>query len=79
MPADVAPLMPALLTPGAAEALAVKTFRILKTSDSQPAAALAAALRDYQAPVPLEVIESQIRLAIAEATDLSFVPALWRK
>jgi hypothetical protein len=29
--------------------------------------------------VPLEVIESQIRLAIAEATDLSFVPAIWRK
>ena len=78
MPDDIAPLMPSLLTPGAAEALAVKTFRILKTSATDPAPALAAALRDYQAPVPLEIIESQIRLAIAEATDLSFVPAVWR-
>jgi len=79
MPAEGAPLMRSSLTPGAAEALAVKTFRILKTAASEPAAALVAALRDYQAPVPPEVIESQIRLAIAEATDLSFVPAVWRK
>ncbi|MBN8459000.1 MAG: AAA family ATPase [Verrucomicrobia bacterium] len=78
MPEAVTPLMPSLLTPGAAEALAVKTFRILKTGTADPVAALTAALRDYQAPVPLEVIESQIRLAIAEATDLSFVPAMWR-
>ena len=78
MPEAVAPLMPSLLTPGAAEALAVKTFRILKTGTADPVAALTAALKDYQAPVPLEVIESQIRLAIAEATDLSFVPAMWR-
>ena len=78
MPEPVAPLMPSLLTPGAAEALAVKTFRILKTGTADPVAALTAALRDYQAPVPLEVIESQIRLAIAEATDLSFVPTVWR-
>ncbi len=79
MPEVVAPLMPSLLTPGAAEALAVKTFRILKTGTADPVAALAAALKDYQAPVPLVVIESQIRLAIAEATDLSFVPSMWRK
>ena len=79
MPDGIASQVPTLLTPGAAEALAVKTFRILKTGTADPAAALAAALQDYQAPVPLEVIESQIRLAIAEATDLSFVPAIWRK
>lgn len=82
LPAELPPglesRMPALLTPGAAEALAVKTFRILKTGTADPVAALTAALNDYQAPVPLEVIESQIRLAIAEATDLSFVPAIWR-
>lgn len=78
MPEVVAPLMPSLLTPGAAEALAVKTFRILKTGTADPTSALTAALKDYQAPVPLEVIESQIRLAIAEATDLSFVPSVWR-
>jgi hypothetical protein len=79
MPDAIQPLIPTLLTPGAAEALAVKTFRILKTGTADPVAALTAALHDYQAPVPLEVIESQIRLAIAEATDLSFVPAIWRE
>ena len=78
VPEGVAPLMPTLLTPGAAEALAVKTYRILKTSTTEPVSALATALQDYQAPVPPAVIESQMRLAIAEATDLSFVPAIWR-
>ena len=41
-------------------------------------AALAAALRDYQPPVPLTVIHDQIALAVAEATDLSFVPERFR-
>ena len=39
---------------------------------------LAAALRDYQPPVPLGVIHDQISLAVAEATDLSFVPERFR-
>ena len=40
--------------------------------------ALEAALRDYQSPVPPSVIQSQIALAVAEATDLSFVPERFR-
>ena len=50
-----------------------------RRSDTFQGRTVYTALQDYQAPVPLEVIESQIRLAIAEATDLSFVPAIWRK
>ncbi|MEO7098170.1 MAG: ATP-binding protein [Luteolibacter sp.] len=70
--------IPDLLTPGAAEALSVKLYRTLKTGAASPVEALAAALRDYQAPVPLSVIQAQITLASAEATDLSFVPERFR-
>jgi hypothetical protein len=80
-PADFAPLtaqIPLLLTPGAAEALAVKLYRALRTSAHTPAAALAACLADYQPPVPQEVMAFQIDLAIKEASDLDFVPAALR-
>ncbi len=70
--------IPDLLTPGAAEALSVKLYRALKTGAADATAALAAALRDYQPPVPLAVIHDQISLAVAEATDLSFVPERFR-
>jgi hypothetical protein len=70
--------IPDLLTPGAAEALSVKLYRALKTGGASPQAALSAVLADYQAPVPLHVIESQIALAVAEATDLAFVPERFR-
>ena len=70
--------IPDLLTPGAAEALSVKLYRTLKTGATSPVEALAAALRDYQAPVPLSVIQAQITLASVEATDLSFVPERFR-
>ena len=70
--------IPDLLTPGAAEAISVRLYRALKTGSPSPAEALAAALKDYQPPVPLEVIERQIALAVAEATDLAFVPARFR-
>ena len=40
--------------------------------------ALAAALCDYQPPVPVSVIQEQIALAVAEATDLGFVPERFR-
>lgn len=71
--------IPDLLTPGAAEALSVKIYRTLKTGATGPDDALATALRDYQPPVPVAVIESQIALAVAEATDLAFVPERFRK
>jgi len=72
-------LMPVLLTPGAAETLAVKIYRLVRTSNCSPLDAFRSCLTDYQNPVALETLESQIRLAIAEASDLEFVPARFRE
>ncbi|MBI4914474.1 MAG: ATP-binding protein [Acidobacteria bacterium] len=66
--------VPELLTPGAAEALAVKAYRLSRTQGLEPLAALAACLEGYQVPVPRDVMEFQIGLAVREATDLDFVP-----
>jgi SpoVK/Ycf46/Vps4 family AAA+-type ATPase len=66
--------LPVLLTPGAAEALVVKAYRHARTRKVAPAAALAACLEGYQNPVPADVLELQMRLAVREATDLTFVP-----
>ena len=70
--------MPTLLTPGAAEALVVKAYRHARTEKTSPAVALAACLEGYQNPVPADVLEAQMRLAIREATDLAFVPPAFR-
>ena len=78
LPENFRSSIPDLLTPGAAEALSVKLYRALKTGAATPEAALTAALSDYQAPVPITIIEDQIALAVAEATDLSFVPDRFR-
>jgi len=72
------PLMPLLLTPGAAETLAVKIYRLVRTSHSTLPSVLKSCLADYQNPVPLDTLESQIRLAVAEASDLDFVPQQFR-
>jgi len=74
LPEEFRQSIPDLLTPGAAEALSVKLYRSLKTGAANPNAALTAALRYYQPPVPVAVIQEQIALAVAEATDLGFVP-----
>ena len=66
--------LPQLLTPGAAEALVVKAYRVARTEKVPAARALARSLRGYQSAVPQDVLELQIRLAIREATDLEFVP-----
>jgi hypothetical protein len=66
--------LPLMLTPGAAEALVVKAYRIARTGNIPGGAALARALVDYQNPLPEDVLEKQMRLAVREATDLSFVP-----
>lgn len=82
--------MPLWLTPGAAEALAVKVYRRVAVGGSgagkggagagtvnqavTPIVALREALDDYQNPVPREVMEFQIGLAVREASDLEFVP-----
>jgi hypothetical protein len=72
--AALEPQLPLLLTPGAAEALAVKVYRLAKTRGQGAAQALEACLAGYQPPVPSDVLEFQMRLAIREATDLAFVP-----
>ena len=70
--------MPVWLTPGAAESLAMKLFREVKTSGLDAAEALARTLEDYQPPVPEDVMRFQIQLALREASDLDFVPAAFR-
>lgn len=72
------PKMPTLLTPGAAEALVVKAYRHSKTANVGGGAALEASLVGYQNPVPADVLEFQMRIAIREATDLGFVPPAFR-
>ena len=66
--------IPDWLTPGAAEALAVKVYRMVKTKQLTPQAALAEALETYQPAVSRETMEFQVGLAVSEASDLSFVP-----
>jgi hypothetical protein len=70
--------LPTMLTPGAAEALVVKAYRISRTENVPPANALARALEAYQNPVPQDVLEKQMRMAVRESTDLSFVPETLR-
>ncbi len=66
--------LPVLLTPGAAEALAVKVYRQVRTANVTPIEALATCLQGYQPPVAPDVLEQQMRIAIREATDMNFVP-----
>jgi hypothetical protein len=67
------PLIPPWLTPGAAEAIAVKTYRITRTQGLKPAAALRACLEGYRPPVDPAIIRHQMELAAAEATDAAFI------
>ncbi|TBU91193.1 AAA family ATPase [Phytopseudomonas dryadis] len=66
--------LPVLLTPGAAEALAVKVYRQVRTAAMVPIAALQACLQGYQPPVSEQVLRLQMAIAIREATDIAFVP-----
>jgi hypothetical protein len=76
--AEAIPVMPVLLTPGAAEALAVKIYRLIRVEGIAPNAALKQCLAGYQSPVPAEVMDFQIGLAAREASDLDFVPEIFR-
>jgi hypothetical protein len=71
--------IPELLTPGAAEALAVKVYRLVKTQNISMVDALRGALANYRNPVPLDVMQQQIRLAVKESSDLDFVPAYFTR
>jgi len=70
--------LPLLLTPGAAEALSVKVYRRVRTSSESTIDALRTCLVGYQPPVSPDVLEFQMRIAIAEATDMQFVPPALR-
>jgi SpoVK/Ycf46/Vps4 family AAA+-type ATPase len=72
------PLVPVSITPGSAEALAVKVYRTVRTEGSAPTDALAACLADWRSPVPAAVMDFQIGLAAQEASDFSFVPEAFR-
>jgi hypothetical protein len=66
--------LPTLLTPGAAEAIAVKAYRLVRTEGLTVGQALARCLTGWQNPIPPDVLEFQMRIAVREATDLAFVP-----
>ena len=70
--------LPLMLTPGSAETLAVKVYRMVRTDSKTPSQALRACLTDYQNPVPLDILNFQVDLAVKEASDLEFVPARFR-
>jgi len=71
--------IPAMLTPGAAEALVVKVYRVSRTQGLDAVQALEQCLRGYQLPVPRDILDFQIDLAIREASDLAFVPEALRR
>lgn len=74
-------IIPNLLTPGAAETLAVKVYREVRTSNPplSPAEALRECLTDYQSPVAREVMDFQIDIALREASDVDFIPKEFRE
>jgi len=71
--------IPSLLTAGAAESLAVWLYRVVRTEGREPLETLRARLADYQSPVPPDVMDAQLELAIREASDLEFVPPFFRE
>lgn len=71
--------IPELLTPGTAEAIVVKAYRLVQTEGMRGTEALAHCLEDYQSPVSADAMELQIRLAIREASDMDFVPGVLRE
>ena len=76
--ATLQPHIPNWLTPGAAESLAVKIYRLVKTKNLFPAEAALACLQDYQPAVATDIMQFQIDLAVTEASDLAFVPTTLR-
>jgi hypothetical protein len=77
--AEAIPLTPILLTPGAAEAIAVNIYRLTRVESLAPLAALKACLGNYQSPIPADLMNFQIGIATQEASYLDFVPAVFRK
>jgi hypothetical protein len=76
--AELLPLVPELLTAGAAETLAVKAYRHSRTRGVDALQAVRECLTDYRSPVAADVMDFQMRLALDEASDEDFVPAAIR-
>jgi hypothetical protein len=80
---DLAPTyekaIPDLLTPGAAETIIVKAYRVMQTAHISAMEALDRCLTQYQSPVAPDILEAQIKLAIREASDMEFVPSKIRE
>ena len=70
--------VPAGLTPGAAESLAVKAYRFARADGLSARDAVQRCLTTYRPAVPPEVMAFQIELAAAEASDISLVPEAYR-
>ncbi len=77
-PAELIDLIPTLVTPGAAESIAIKVYRVVKTRKVDPLEALRDCLDEYQNPIPKDVMDFQIGIAVREASDLDFVPQEFR-
>ena len=75
---DLRAIIPDRLTPGAAEALAVKAYRLVRTENLPPLEALRRCLEDYRPAISPEVMQLQIQLAVDEASDASFIPPSMR-
>jgi hypothetical protein len=75
---DLRMLIPLWLTPGAAEALAVKAYRVHRIDNKLPRVAIEACLKDWRPPVPRDVMQYQIGLAVAETSDATFIPEAFR-
>ena len=71
--------IPPLLSPGAAEAFAVKIYRQVGTGTATLEDVLAESLTEYQSPIAPEVMAFQIQIAASEATALEFVPTVFRR
>jgi hypothetical protein len=71
--ADLEKLIPNLLTPGAAEAIAVKVFRGVKAKGFTAEEALKSVLTGYLPPIDPEILRHQMKLAASETTEPEFV------
>lgn len=78
-PEHILPLVPALVTPGAAESIAIKIYRQVKTEGVDAIEGLRDCLDEYQNPIPEEIMDFQIKIAVREASDLDFVPEQFRE
>ena len=76
--AELRESIPLFLTPGSAEALVVKVYRLVRTQGHDTLQALKECLSDYQNPIAPDVMKFQIEIAAREASYLDFVPQQFR-